>query len=211
MVIDPSTLSRRAIYKLLIGTVVPRPIAWVSTVSEAGGNNLAPFSFFTVVSTQPPMMSITLERRLGTGGWKDTLKNIEATGVFVINVVSVPLAEAMEESSCEHPPDVNEFVSAGVTAAPSCVVAAPRVGEALINMECVLETVITPGSDHVVIGRMVRYHVYDDLLHDGRIDIERLQPLGRLAGRYTRITEIFDVRPARRSAPKERRAVTRPG
>lgn len=197
MVIDPSTLTRRAVYKLLIGTVVPRPIAWVSTVSEAGRNNLAPFSFFTVVSTQPPMMSITLERRLGTGGLKDTLQNIEATGVFVINVVSVPLAEAMEESSCEHPPDVDEFVSAGVTAAPSCIVAAPRVADALINMECVLETVIAPGSDHVVIGRMVRYHIYDELLQDGKIDLERLQPLGRLAGRYTRVSEIFDVLPAR--------------
>jgi len=193
VLIDPSALSRHDVYKLLIGSVVPRPIAWVSSVSAAGDRNLAPFSFFTVVSTVPPMLSITLERRLGTGELKDTLENVQQTDGFVVNVVSVPLARSMVESSIEHPPEVDEFLAADVTAAPSCVVQAPRVAEASINMECELETVIKPGSDHVVIGRMVRYHVRDDLIDGGRIDIAELQPLGRLAGRYTRVSEIFDV------------------
>src|SRR3712207_3577999 len=92
VLIDPSALSRHDVYKLLIGSVVPRPIAWVSSVSAAGDRNLAPFSFFTVVSTVPPMLSITLERRLGTGELKDTLENVQQTDGFVVNVVSVPLA-----------------------------------------------------------------------------------------------------------------------
>jgi len=195
MVIDPSTLTRQQVYKLLVGSVVPRPIAWVSTVSIDGGCNLAPFSFFTVVSTQPPMLSITLERRLGNDEWKDTLQNAQSTGGFVVNVVSLSLAQAMEESSVEHPPEIDEFVIAEVTAAPSCVVRAPRVAEALINIECELESVIAPGSDHVVIGRMVRYHVRDDLISHGRIDIDKLQAVGRLAGRYTRVSEIFSLTP----------------
>lgn len=200
MVIDPSNLTRQEVYKLLVGSVVPRPIAWVSTQNAEGARNLAPFSFFTVVSTQPPMLSITLERRLGNGECKDTLRNVQATREFVVNVVSIPLAQAMAESSVEHPPEIDEFVAAEVTAARSCVVRAPRVAEALVNMECELETVIAPGSDHVVMGRMVQYHVRDDLIDSGRIDIEKLQPLGRLAGRYTRVGEIFDLTP-RSSVP----------
>lgn len=199
MVIDPSTLTRQEVYKLLIGSVVPRPIAWVSSLSMDGVRNLAPFSFFTVVSTQPPMLSITLERRLGNDEWKDTLRNAQSTGGFVVNIVSLPLAQAMAESSVEHPPEIDEFVVAEVTATPSCVVRAPRVAEALVNIECELESVITPGSDHVVIGRVVRYHVRDDLISHGRIDIETLQPLGRLAGRYTRVSEIFNLTPRSQS------------
>lgn len=193
MIIDPDTLDPKSGYKLLIGAVVPRPIAWTSTMSAGGVLNLAPFSFFTVVSRNPPMLCISIGPRTDEEpGSKDTLANIEATGEFVINIVSVPLSNAMHESSGSHPPDADEFEKAGLTPAPCEVVEAPRVGEAGVSMECVLDRVLELGSDHLVIGRMVRFHVRDELYtENGRIDVAKLQPLGRLAGDYTKIETIF--------------------
>lgn len=195
VIIDPQDLDPRSVYKLLIGSVVPRPIAWASTVSAAGVRNLAPFSFFTVASRNPPMLCISIgERTSEDRPTKDTLDNIEETGEFVINVVSLPLSNAMHESSGSHPPEADEFEKASLTPAPCEVVGAPRVGEAGVSMECVLDRVLTLGSDHLVIGRMVRFHVRDDLYgENGRIDVSKLAPLGRLAGDYTMVETIFDL------------------
>lgn len=195
MIIDPDRLSVYQTYKLLIGSVVPRPIAWVSSVSAEGVNNLAPFSFFTVVSRRPPMLSVTIEPQ-PDGRPKDTLTNIRESGQYVINVVSLPLANAMHESSKDHLSEVDEFELADLTPAASEVVKIPRVKEARVSMECVLERILPLGScgDSLVIGRMVRYHVRDDLLHqNGRIDVVGLEPLGRLAGNYTKVETIFDL------------------
>jgi flavin reductase (DIM6/NTAB) family NADH-FMN oxidoreductase RutF len=129
LIIDPEKLDPQSRYKLLIGSVVPRPIAWTSTVSREG--NLAPFSFFTVASRNPPMLCISVGPRVARPpDTKDTLTNIEETGEFVINIVSLPLSNTMHESSRNHPPEADEFEKAGLTPAPCEVVAAPRVEEA---------------------------------------------------------------------------------
>lgn len=194
MVIDPLDLDPKSVYKLLIGSVVPRPIAWTSTVSRDGVRNLAPFSFFTVASRNPPMLCISVGPRTSDEQpTKDTLDNVEDTGEFVINIVSLPLSNTMHESSKSHPPEADEFERAGLTPAPCEVVKAPRVGEAGVSMECVLDRILPLGSDHLVIGRMVRFHVRDELYQNGRIDVDGLQPLGRLAGNYTKVETIFDL------------------
>ncbi len=198
MIIDPSDLDPQSLYKLLIGSVVPRPIAWTSSMSREGTRNLAPFSFFTVASRQPPMLCISLgpppeAEEGGERSAKDTLSNIEETEEFVINVVSLPLSNKMFESSKNHPPDTDEFEKAGLTPAPCEVVNAPRVEEAAVSMECLLDRILALGTDHLVIGRMVCFHVRDELYEDGRINVAKLQPLGRLAGNYTKVETIFDL------------------
>ena len=198
MIIDPAHLDPRSCYKLLIGSVVPRPIAWTSTVSRDGVYNLAPFSFFTVASRQPPMLCISLgpppeTEEGGERSVKDTLSNIEETEEFVINIVSLPLSNRMFESSKNLPIDTDEFEKASLTPAPCEVVKAPRVAEAAVSMECLLDRILALGTDHLVIGRMVRFHVRDELFEDGRINVAKLQPLGRLAGNYTKVETIFDL------------------
>ena len=194
MIIDPDALDPQSCYKLLIGSVVPRPIAWTSTVSGDGVRNLAPFSFFTVASRNPPMLCISVGPRTSDDQpTKDTLDNVEQTGEFVINIVSMPLADNMHESSKTHPPKVDEFEAAGLTPVPCEVVRAPRVEEAGVSMECTLDRMLPLGSDHLIIGRMVRFHIRDELYQNGRINLEKLQPLGRLAGNYTKVETIFDL------------------
>jgi flavin reductase (DIM6/NTAB) family NADH-FMN oxidoreductase RutF len=111
----------------------------------------------------------------------------------VINIVSLPLSNTMHESSRNHPPEADEFEKAGLTPAPCEVVAAPRVEEAGVSMECLLDRVLQLGTDHLVIGRMVRFHIRDELYENGRIDVAKLQPLGRLAGNYTKVETIFEL------------------
>jgi flavin reductase (DIM6/NTAB) family NADH-FMN oxidoreductase RutF len=198
LIIDLADLDLRSCYKLLIGSVVPRPIAWTSTVSREGIRNLAPFSFFTVASRHPPMLCISVgpppETEGGERPAKDTLSNIEEMGEFVINIVSLPLSNTMHESSKNHPPEADEFEKSGLTPAPCEVVGAPRVEEAGVSMECILDRVLPLGTDHLVIGRMVRFHVRDELYgENGRIDVSSLDPLGRLAGNYTKVETIFEL------------------
>ncbi len=124
---------------------------------------------------------------------KDTLSNIAEMGEFVINIVSLPLSNAMYESSRAHPPKADEFEKASLTPAPCEVVAASQVEEAVVSMECLLDRVLQLGTDHLVIGRMVRFHVCDEQYEDGRIDVAKLRPLGRLAGNYTKVDGIFEL------------------
>jgi flavin reductase (DIM6/NTAB) family NADH-FMN oxidoreductase RutF len=195
LIIDPSELDPQSTYKLLIGAVVPRPIAWTSTVNKEGVRNLAPFSFFTVASRQPPTLCISVGPRVDSNiPAKDTLDNIKETGEFVINIVSLALSNTMYESSKNHPPEADEFEKAGLTPAPCEVVTAPRVEEAGVSMECILYKVLPLGTDHLVLGRMVRYHVKDELYEEnGRINVSSLDPLGRLAGNYTKVETIFEL------------------
>lgn len=194
MIIDPSDLDTHAVYKLLVGAVVPRPIAWVSTRDKNDVLNLAPFSFFTVASREPPMLAISIGPRTGGEDYaKDTLTNIRETQEFVINIVSVGLANAMHETSINHAPDVDEFARSGVTPASCETVTTPRVAEAKISMECIVEHILELGSDTMVIGQMRRYHVEDELISNGRIDLEKLDPLGRMAGNFTKIETLFDL------------------
>lgn len=211
MELNPEEAPWKSVYKLLIGAVVPRPIGWISTVSVVGVRNLAPFSFFNVVCGNPPHVLFCPMIRSTDSKEKDSLENARATGEFVVNIVTERLAQAMNISSAELSPDVDEFERAGLTAVPSKAVNAPRVKESPIHFECrtvqVVDLSDAPGGGSVVIGRIVHIHVSDDVMYgEGRIDWARLQPIGRLAGpSYCRVTDLFDmVRPPSEILPDSR-------
>lgn len=196
MEFNPSQHGEKDVYKLLTGSVVPRPIAWVSTISEKGELNLAPFSFFTVASRNPPMLCISIGPGVGEreGTKKDTLVNIQSQKEFVINVVTAPLGNEMHKSSENLPSHVDEFEAAKLTPIDSHVVSAKRIKEAPIHMECILEQIIPLGSDHLIIGRMVHYHIDDEYyLGNYKVDLNKLQPLGRLAGKYSENKDLFTL------------------
>lgn len=197
MIIDPRDTTPKDCYKLMVGTVVPRPIAFVSTLSSGGHANLAPFSYFTAITSDPPTICFAPGRKPKTGDRKDTLSNIEATGEFVVNVVTEEMGAAMHETAAEFPPDVDEFEIAGFTPVASRIVKPSRVGESPVNMECKIYDIIHIGGDKptggaLVIGEVVLFHVSDDIYRDGRVDIQKLNPLGRLAGDdYTLLGRII--------------------
>ena len=194
MEITADTLTTKQMYKLMTGSVVPRPIAWVSTLSKEGVPNLAPFSYFNAVSADPPTLLFSAGMH-NSERPKDTLRNVEETENFVINIVTEDVAEAMNTSSAAAPFGVSEFEFAGVTQAPSKTVAAPRVAESPVNFECQLLDIYRVGNNGVVFGRITHVHVADELLlEDYKIDAEKLRPVGRLAGStYTRVRELFDL------------------
>ncbi len=201
MDINPAELEGKYFYRLMTGTVVPRPIAWVSTVNEQGQPNLAPFSFFNLVCYRPPTLLFCPEVRGTDGSPKDTLNNIRATQEFVVNLVTEATAEAMNRTATELPPEVDEFEFGGVTPIPSAEVKPPRVAESPVNFECKLLQIVDigdggPGAGWIVIGEIVHLHVADEvLLPDYKTDIQTLHPIGRLSGySYTRISDIFEMR-----------------
>ncbi|MBS1272317.1 MAG: hypothetical protein MAGBODY4_01458 [Candidatus Marinimicrobia bacterium] len=198
MEIDPHSQPFRDNYKLLIGSVVPRPIAFVSSQNADGRLNLAPFSFFNAVCPNPPTIMFAPVNRSADGTRKDTLLNILETEEFVVNIVTEDIAENMNIAATEYPKQYNEFEEAGLTPAPSVKITPPRVKESPINFECKLTKHVsigedgTPGSGNVIIGEVVYFHVADDLYHEGRIDLEKLKPIARLAGDdYCRVTDLF--------------------
>ncbi len=196
MTIDPRQQSVKDNYKLMIGSILPRPIAFVSTISKDGKLNLAPFSFFTGITSKPMTVAFAPGRKKG-GLKKDTLVNIEQTGEFVVNVVTEEIVSAMNETATDFPPEINEFEQAGFTPQPSDKVLPPRVKESPVNMECKLMEIIhigpeEPGGGSLVIGEVICFHVADDLINDGRIDTGLLKPVGRLAGvEYTTLGTRF--------------------
>ena len=197
MRIDPKTFE--GFNRVLTGVIVPRPIAFVSSVSTEGIVNLAPFSFFNAMAYDPATIVLGISR---SAGWKekDTLANIEATGEFVVNVVVDDIAEAMNSTAAEFPTDVDEFEVGGLTAAPSELVRAPRVAESPVNMECRLNQVVAvgDGTKHtIVIGEIVLMHIRDDIINGHRVNHQRLKPVGRLAGNmYCTTHDVYElVRP----------------
>ena len=196
---DPATLPWKSVYKLMVGSILPRPIGWISSVDATGLANLAPFSFFNAVASRPPTVVFCPTIREVDVGPKDTLRNVRTTGEFVVNIVTAGLAEAMNITSTEFPPEVDEFRAAGVTPAPSVVVMAPRVAESPIHFECRVHQIVDlgtePGAAAVVLGRIVHLHVDDSVLVDGgKIDLDALQPIGRLSGAgYCRVTDVFEM------------------
>jgi flavin reductase (DIM6/NTAB) family NADH-FMN oxidoreductase RutF len=194
MIIDADTLDATQAYKLLIATVVPRAIGWLSTISTDGVPNLAPFSFFTVVGRKPPVLSISMQPKSDGVTLKDSFINIRDTGEFVANLATLGLAGQMHRSAIEHPSDVDEFEATGLEKAASVVVKPPRVALAPVAMECKLDRIIPVGDhdDHVVWGRVVRFHILDDAYLDGgRVDTAALAPIGRLAAEYTLVENVF--------------------
>ena len=154
MRVDPDTLGRRDAHQLMIGAIVPRPIAWISSVSKRGEVNLAPFSLFNGVTADPPMISVSINARRGE--MKDTLSNILETKEFVVNVVEDAAGEAMVATSADFPPEVNEFEACGVEPTASEMVAPPRVKDAPVSMECHYEQLYQfgYGPTHMVVARV---------------------------------------------------------
>ena len=180
MIIDSQSFSPNALYRFMISVVVPRPIAFVSTVGRSGRFNVAPFSYFNAITNRPPLFGISINLR--GGEHKDTLRNIRDSGEFVINSVSETLAARMVQTSGDWLEDVDEFELVGLTPVPSDLVRPPRVGESPVSMECRLYREIELGDATFVVGEMLRAHVSEDVLSEGRVDIEKLKPLGRLGG-----------------------------
>ena len=197
---DPAHHSPGDIYKLMIGSIVPRPIAFVSTVGASGAFNLAPFSFFTGISANPPVICFCPMIRYD-GSRKDTLRNIEETGEFVVNVVSASIADAANATAAEVPPHVDEFVLSGLTPMASEVVRPPRVAESPAQMECtVLQVIYTghePGAGVIVLGEVVRFHIQESLFEEFRVDPGGLDAVGRMAGStWVRTRDRFEkIRP----------------
>jgi flavin reductase (DIM6/NTAB) family NADH-FMN oxidoreductase RutF len=183
-------------YKLLIGLVIPRPIAWVSTWSENGVANCAPFSFFNAISEEPPLCILSFNRR-SDGAMKHTLKNIRRTGEFVVNLVDEATANAMHVSSYEIPETESEFTKAGLTPVPAAMVKHPRIGEAAASLECKVERRIEFGPEReLVIGEILLIHAREGIIDPvtKRISEQRYRPVGRLfASRYCTTRERFDL------------------
>jgi flavin reductase (DIM6/NTAB) family NADH-FMN oxidoreductase RutF len=198
VIVDPAASSIHEIERLLVGVILPRPIAFVSTISLDGVANLAPFSFFTAVCPKPPVICFCNSIRARDGSKKDTLRNVEATGEFVVNVVSEDFAQQMVTCSGDYPPDVSEFDVSRLTPIPSDLVKPPRVKESRVQMECRLLQVVTvstePGGGSLVMGEVLRFHVDDSVIDQGRVDADKLRPIGRMGGiDYVRTTDCFSM------------------
>ncbi len=199
MQIDPAKTSQRNIYKILSGAIIPRPIAWVSSFSEEGITNLAPFSFFNMVGDDPPHIMFSTVR---TGDKnKDTLNNVLATKQFVVNLGTEDLVEKMNDTSASLPPNESEFDFAGLTPAPSVFIKPPRVQESPVSMECELVHHYSleghqNGGATIMIGRIVMIHIDESiLLDDFKINMETYKPVARLAGsNYAGLGEIFSIK-----------------
>jgi flavin reductase (DIM6/NTAB) family NADH-FMN oxidoreductase RutF len=186
---DPADLGR-AVYPLLNSVVVPRPIAWVTTRSAAGVDNLAPHSFFTISSVQPPVVQFT------SVGAKDSLRNAQHTGEFVVSLCPEELVEQVNLTATDYPPDVSEYDAVGLTREPSARVAPPRVAESPVALECRFAGTHDFGGDStVVFGEVVWIAVDERVLRDGRPAIDLLKPLARLgANEWSTVGEVSSRR-----------------
>jgi flavin reductase (DIM6/NTAB) family NADH-FMN oxidoreductase RutF len=204
--LDPAQIAPNEIYKLMIGMIVPRPIAFVSTVDAAGIRNLAPFSYFTACSSNPPVVCFCTAVRTGPRPYKDTLLNVEATGEFVVNIVSEDIAAQMNLTSADVPPEIDEFELSGLTPIASDLVKPPRVAESNVQMECRLHQIVRvsdqPGGGILVLGEVLRFHVLESLFNDKmgdqnggyKIDPDKLNAVGRMGGPvYTRTLDRFEM------------------
>jgi flavin reductase (DIM6/NTAB) family NADH-FMN oxidoreductase RutF len=191
---DPAAMPRNEFYRLLTATVVPRPIAWVSTISADGTANLAPHSFFTIASVAPPVVQFS------SVGRKDTLRNIEATGQFVVNFAPEELFEQVNDSATDFPHGVSEFEAVGIASEPSVRVKPLRVAASPVALECEVHSTVGIGDSTVVFGRVVHAVVSEDVMVDGHPEISRLKPLSRLGkdewGTMGEVRELSRIRHA---------------
>jgi len=200
MKFDPRELSVKDAHHLLVSAVLPRPIALVSTVGPDGVFNLAPYSYFSVLGVNPPMAGLGIGFKRD-GSKKDTLVNIESTGDFVINTVTEPLAERMNQASFDYPREIDEFEMVGLTPQKSDLVRSPLVAESPVTLECRLDRVLGFGQKPegqgyaFVIGEIVRIHVRDELLVGTVVKADRWRPIGRLGeDLYCRISDRFEMK-----------------
>jgi flavin reductase (DIM6/NTAB) family NADH-FMN oxidoreductase RutF len=195
--IDPTLMSERENYKFLIGSIIPRPIAFVTTISKDGVLNGAPFSYFNIVSSNPPMISLSIQR--SAGSQKDTARNIIDSKQFVVHIVDEQNVEKINKTAASLPSDQSEVKLANLTSVDSVKISVPGVKEAKIRMECSLEHSLelgssdSPGCDFII-GRVVQFHIEDEIYENGRIDARGLAAVSRLAGNnYAKIGEIFEI------------------
>jgi flavin reductase (DIM6/NTAB) family NADH-FMN oxidoreductase RutF len=202
--IDPSTQTDKDNYKLLVGSIIPRPIALVTTLSQAGILNAAPFSYFSIIASQPPLISISVQRKQGV--MKDTARNATETGSFVVHITDESIIHMVNETAANLPPNESEVERAGFTPIASEVIDVPGLQEAKVRMECFLEQSIPLGgcgkdgdqpACDLLIGRVVRFHFAEDVYEDGHINPDKLNPMSRLAGNdYAKLgTRISMERP----------------
>jgi len=185
------------LYKLLIGSVMPRPIAWVGSLNEKGIANLAPFSFFTVASVKPPVIAITITNQ-SDGSTKDSLQNIQTSQCFSVSIVSHENAQAMSVTAGDFPSDVNEFEIANLTEVPCQQINSVRCKEAAVSMECTLREVKTfgdtDGAGNLVLADVVAIHVDDDVIDGYKIDSKKVDLVGRMSGaNYSTTRDVFEI------------------
>ncbi len=198
MKIDPTNLDWRDGHELMMGSVVPRPIAFVSTIGKDGVFDVAPFSAFSTVSVKPTLICFTAGSRRD-GQKKRTLLNIESSREFVVNIVTEAMAEAMNQSSAVYPYDVDKFKAAGLTPVKADIVKPPMVGESPINLECrVLEMhefVAPPRRSSLIIGQVLLVHIKDECYQNGEIQMSKLKAIARMGGQfYCRTRDIFEIK-----------------
>ncbi|KOF09997.1 hypothetical protein AC739_12090 [Planococcus glaciei] len=191
--IDPTQQTERENYKLLVGTVIPRPIAFVTSMSADGLVNAAPFSYFNIVSSDPPLLSVSVQSRAGV--LKDTARNAIEAGEFVIHVVDESNVAEVNKTAASLPPEESEIDLTGLTLIPSEVVKVPSVEQAKVRFECQLEQAVELGGTRLLIGKVVRFHIDESIYENGRISPETLKPVSRLAGtNYAKLGEIFSMK-----------------
>jgi flavin reductase (DIM6/NTAB) family NADH-FMN oxidoreductase RutF len=195
---DPAENSAPDIYKLMIGMVVPRPIAFVSSLDELGVRNLAPFSYFMACTSDPPVVCFVSSYRKTERPTKDTLRNISATKEFVVNIVSEEFADKMNLTAAEVAPEVDEFELSGLTPVESELVRPPRVAESHAHIECRLRQLLpigdAPGGGTVIFGDVLRFHVDEKVIDGYKIDPDELKAIGRMGGpTYVRTRDRFDM------------------
>ncbi|HAS00824.1 MAG TPA: hypothetical protein DCR67_03590 [Brevibacillus sp.] len=190
-----SELERQEKYKLLIGGIIPRPIAWVTSHNPAGVVNAAPFSYFNVACIDPMMISIAVSRKPGQV-MKDTARNISETKEFVVNTVDVHNVALVNETSADFPADQSEVEALGLDLTPSQAIKVPRLALSRIHFECKLHQIVTlgePAASDLIIGEVVHVHIDDSMYFNGKIDAEKFAPVSRLAGHtYATLGELFD-------------------
>ncbi|WP_234683335.1 flavin reductase family protein [Bradyrhizobium monzae] len=194
MRIDPSELGAERIYRLMTGIVVPRPIAWVTSLSRSGVLNLAPFSAFTFVSQKPPMLAISVGRK--GADYKDTAHNILDTEEYVIHIADTPLMSAVHDSSVEYPPEISEVEHLGLETLPCDRIKVPRLSVAPVAMECVFRQCLEFGEarSRLLVGEVVMFHIRDGLVNDGKVETKALDPIARIGGpRYATLGEIVTL------------------
>ncbi len=192
--VDREALDTETAYRLLVGCVVPRPIAWITTVDASGRVNVAPFSSYNYVATSPPMLAVNIALRAGDGAVKDTARNILETGEFVVNVATESTMDLMHRSAWEYPADVSEAEVLGLPLLPSRHVRAPRIASSPVQMECRLDQAVTLGRgvNTLYIGEVLAFHLSDEVYDGRRVDAEKMRPIARLGGPfYAGLGEIF--------------------
>ncbi len=194
MTIDPRTLSPREAYNLLVSVVVPRPIAFVTSMNDRNIVNAAPYSFFNALTGSPPLIMISVGRKKGQ--MKHTAENILLHKEFVVNLVTDELVQSMNISSVDFPEGTSEIEQANVTLVPSTIVRTPRIAASKVNCECVLHKHFEIGTDptDLIIGEVVQFHVKDEVYSNGEIDQGKLRPIARMGGNfYSRTNDLFEL------------------